>query len=349
MIMHKSARIQQGLLNHRLSAGILDLLSLFLTSILLYIIIINTVFNLLGYNDKNIRINDIEDEFNLTLSDREDYVTYEAVIKNIYFNIYSEEIIKQYKDVYGKDYSITHIYNIVILRLPAEPTFDNYKTDFFQYNQKEDGTIDVDSIALKIEGKGSNYERGINSLFNSEYKKMKKVVEEFNSEYFELKATKYAYECYARVIAFVLSFAFLFVVIPFKDEYSRTYFMKKFDLAYVNSKNGYTISKFKVLFRNIISVIVPFVGYVIYNKYSIIILILGYLLLDYLLLLFSKNNMNIADGLLKIETCKLSESLIFENVDDENNYLQSEEGKKVSDESFVKKLEETEEIIISKQ
>jgi hypothetical protein len=59
--------------------------------------------------------------------------------------------------------------------------------------------------------------------------------------------------------------------------------------------------------------------------------------------------MNIADGLLKIETCKLSESLIFENVDDENNYLQSEEGKKVSDESFVKKLEETEEIIISKQ
>ena len=346
--MHKSARIQQGLLNHRIAAGILDTLMLFLISIMTYLLLLYTVFIFFGYVDMNKRIDEIENEFNLKLSEREEYTTYDAAIKEIYFNRYSSEIVKQYKDVYNKDYSITHIYNIVILRLPAEPTFDNYKTDFFQYNQKADGTFDVDSIATKIAGAGSNYERGINSLFNSEYKKMKKVVEEFNEEYFELNATTYSHECYSRMIAFILSFVVVFVIIPFKDEYNRTFFMKRFDLAYVNEKNGYRLRKNRIIIRNIICVIIPFIGYIIANKYSVVILILGYYLLDYLLLLFSKNNTNISDGILHIETCKFSESLIFDDSLDEDRYLQSEEGQKVSDETFVRMLENTEEIIAPK-
>ena len=104
-----------------------------------------------------------------------------------------------------------------------------------------------------------NYTRGINSLFNSEYKKMKKVVEEFNSEYFDLNATTYSYECYARIIDFIISFVIFFIV-PIKNEEYKTFFMKKYDLAFVNLKNGYQIKKYKIVLRYLICFFIPFIS-----------------------------------------------------------------------------------------
>ena len=93
--------------------------------------------------------------------------------------------------------------------------------------------------------------------------------------------------------------------------------MKKFDLAYVDNKTGYFLKKRKVIYRYAICFILPFIGFILATKYSIIILGIGYLLLDHLLMLFDKNNINIADKLLNIETCQLSESLLF---DDKKEY-----------------------------
>ena len=72
------------------------------------------------------------------------------------------------------------------------------------------------------------------------------------------------------------------------------------------------------------------------------------MLIDYLLMLFSKNNLNISDTILKIETCKYSESLIFSSLADEKAYLNTDDGKKISDEVFVQTLEGIEEIILPK-
>lgn len=344
--MHKSARIQPALLNKRLSAGILDTLLLFLSSIIIYFILLYTVFSIFGYVSMKNDIKDIEVEYSLNLKEGEDYKVYEKVIKDIYFNKYPDEIVKQYKELYGKNYSITHIYNIVVLRLPAEPTYNNYKTDFYQYANKEDGTFDVDSIALLIPGEGVNYERNLQSLYQSNYRRMSNLVETFNYEYFDLNSKTYSYECYARIIAYIISFVVLFVIIPLKNEETRTLCMKKFDLAYVDSNSGYYPKKYKIILRYILCFILPFIGYIISTKYSIIILILGSLLIDYLLMLFSRENLNIPDSILKLETCKLSESLLFKNKADEEEFLESEEGQKVSDESFLKALESAEEIII---
>ena len=342
--MHKSARIQQGLLNHRLFAGLLDAVVLFVSSLILYVVLLYTVFAIFGYVGMTNRISEIEEEFHLTLKEGEDYKVYEEVIQDIYFVKYPEEIKKHYKDSYGDDFSIEHIYNIVILRLPANPTYDNYKTDFFQYNQKEDGSFDVDNIATMVDGSGINFERNLDSLFHSGYKRMSKLVESFNEEYFNLNAISYSYECYARLIAFVISYVFLFIVIPFTNKEGQTLFMKKFDLAYINIKDGYYIKKYKLIIRYLICYILPLIGFILATKYSIIILILGYLLVDNLLILFSNSNLNISDSLLRIETCKLSQSLIFDDAEDEKSYLESEEVKKVLDLDYVEKLEKTEEI-----
>jgi hypothetical protein len=176
---------------------------------------------------------------------------------------------------------------------------------------------------------------------------MSKLVEGFNQEYFDLNTATYNHECYARLIGFIISFVVFFVIIPLKVNECQTLMMKKFDLAYVNFKNGYYLKKYKVVLRYVISLLLPLIGFVLATKYSIVILILGYILIDYLLMLFSKDNLNISDSILRIETCKLSESLLFADIKDEKAYLETEEGKKVTDDSFVKTLESAEEIIVS--
>lgn len=344
--MHKSARIQTALLNNRIFASLLDILSLVISSLVIYFIMLYTLFACFGYVGMKRDAKAIEVEYNLDLGANEDFEVYEAAIQDIYFNKYPDEMVKYYKEQYGDTYSITHIYNIVILRLPSNPTYDNYKSDYYQYVQKADGTFDVDTLAIPVEGYGDYYERNLQSLFYSGYKRMDELVEEFNPEYLELNTTMYAYEVYSRIIGFVISFIVLFVVIPYKTKECQTIFMKKFDLAYVDNKTGYFLKKRKIVWRYLICFILPFVGFMFATKYSIIILGIGYLLLDHLLMLFNKNNINISDKILAIETCKLSESLLFDDKKAETLYFESEEGKKVMDTSFLEKLQAAEEINI---
>lgn len=344
--MHKSARIQHALLNHRAFASILDILTLIVTSILVQFVLLYTVFAIFGYSSMNKEIKEIEAKYGLNLKSNEEYQVYEKVIQNIYFNEFSDEIRKEYKSLYGDDFTITHIYNIVVLRLPVNPTYDNFKTDYFQYTQKADGSFDVNTIGTMVEGNGGYYERNLQSLFYSGYKRMDDIVEGYDENYFNLNSKTYSFELYARAIAYIVCFIVLFVVIPFRSREYTTLWTKKFDLAFVDSKNGYFLRKSKLVIRYVLTFILPFVGFVFATKYSIIILFIGYVLIDHLSLLFSNQNNGIADRLLKIETCKLSESLLFVDEEAEKKFLESEEGQKLSDISFVKRLEEADEIIL---
>ena len=344
--MHKSARVYEGYLFHRIISGLLDLFILFVTAIALSYLLLYTVFSVFGYNDKKDRIKSIETEYGIVLSEGLEYTEYEKTIQNIYFNKYSNEIIKMYKDLYGDEYSIIHIYNIVILRLPEKPTFENYKTDYYQYTQNDDGSFAVDTLGVKVEGNGDYYERNLQSLFYNGYKKMSSLLEEFHSEYYSLITATYHQECYSRIISFLISFVVYFIIIPLRNK-ARTLFLNKYDLIFVNYKNGYYISKSKIVCRNIICLLLPFIGFIFMTKYSIIILTIGYILLDYLLLIFSDGNLNISDKLLRIETCCYSKSLIFENKEDEDAFLASEKGKEVLDADFLEKLSSAEELNVN--
>ena len=76
--MHKSARIQPALLSHRLMAGLLDILTLFVFSLGLYFLLLYTVFSIFGYLKMSDRIAEIEEEYNLKLPEGEYYSEIEA-------------------------------------------------------------------------------------------------------------------------------------------------------------------------------------------------------------------------------------------------------------------------------
>lgn len=345
--MKKSVRIQEGLLNHRLSSYLLDFFVLFLGTFILYLVIINTLFNF-GFNYYGLKneIKEYEQFYNLNLEEGLDYELYEEVVQDIYLKHFSKEIEDEYKRLYNEDFSATHIYNIVILKLPVNPTFDNYKTDLYQYAQKSDGTFDPDTIGKKIEGSGINYERNMESLFYSAYQKMPKVVESYVSEYFDLNNQVYNYESYSRMIGFIIVFVVWFLIIPLCNDQCATLFDKKFNLGHVNLKNGYYVKKYKMVIRNVLMVSIPFIGISILNKYSVVILVIGFILLECLLMLFSKERLGIVDKILRIETCSVSESLLFFNKKEEDEFLASEEGSKINDVDFMNRLEQAETINI---
>lgn len=343
--MNKSIRIQRALINHRLIANLLNLLIFFLSVIALYFLVLYIFFGLCGnYNTTNNKISEIEASYSLNLNSDATYQDYEEVVKDFYFNRFKEEICNYYYESYGKSYSITKIYNISVLGLPSEPTHDNYKTNYYQYIQNSDGSFNTEAVGIMVEGYGDFYERNLLDLFVYKYNSLFSLLEEFDTTYYQLKVEKNALEMYSRIIAFLVAFITMYIVLPLLNKYYQVGFEMKLSLASVNKRNGYLIPKYKYILKNIIMMIIPFIGILLANKYSIIILTIGYLFLDIMIMMLSKNNTSIEEALLQIEVCSVKESLIFKNKLEEDEYISSEEFKKINDIDYLEKLKAVDEI-----
>lgn len=348
--MDKSVRISKALINTRIKANLINLTIFTIFVVALYFFVLFVIFGFgFGYNSRKQEIQSIEQKYDLRLGEEASYDDYEKALKKFYFTSFQEEICSEYKTLYNKEYTIVHIYNIVVLNLPAEPSFDNYKTSFYQYSQKEDGTFDVDQEAIKVEGNGKYYEKSMHDLYYNSYKKLKILLENYDEDYYAMKVKNYNFEVMARGISFALIFLIMFVAIPIGNKEGATLIEKKLDLAYVNISNGYLCKKWRIILRNVLSFCIPFIGVLLANKYSIIILTIGYIFLDHLILLFSKNNLMLEEKICRIEVCIVSESLLFKNEVEETNYFSSEEGKKIGDPAFMKALEEMNQINIIKE
>lgn len=346
--MDKSIRIQRCIVSQKLASSFLDLLSTTICSLILYFIILYSVFATgFEYKEKKERINEIETSYNLDLKEGLDYQEYEIVIKNFYLT-FEKEITNDFNKLHNKNYTIKHIYNIVVLRLVTDPKPENYKTDYFQYMQNQDGTFNPDEFALTIEGNSKNYKKNMHDIFYSSYKDLKILLEKYNAEYGELLIDVFNYESTSRLISFALSLLIFYIIIPLKSTYKSTLFEKIYGISHVNYKDGYLINNLKVILRPILLYLFYFLGLIRFSKFSIIILIIGSLFLNYLIMLFTNNNVDIPDKILKMESCSICESLIFKNHNEELEYLKKEEAKTIEDLAFLEKLENIKKFKIKK-
>lgn len=338
--MNKNIRVQEAQINHKLFSFLGDLFVLLVTSIAIYFIILYGVFaTSFNYNNNKDKIFEIENSYNLNLQEGLDYSEYEKVLQDFYFNQYPDEIVEQFNSYYNKDYTITHVYNIVVLRLNDTPTYESYKNDYYSYVQDSDGTFNPDKLAIKVEGSGKTYERNMRDLFHNSYNNLKELLEMFNEEYRNLVIKDFNAKAISRSVAFATSLLIYYFIIPLSNKYGATLFEKSYKLAHTNKKDGYLIKKWKVIIRPFIYYLIPFIAVVIGSKNSIIIVLLGYLFINFLLLIFSKNNLDFGDRVLSITTCSIEESLLFKNETEEIEYFNSEEGKKIDDPEFLEKLE----------
>lgn len=337
--MNKNIRVQEGQINHRLVAFLLDLLTLFATTVALYFILLFCVFSpIFHYSENKNKVEQIEIQYNLNLKDGLAYKEYENVLKDFYFNQFPNEIENHINSMYTKQYTITHIYNVLVLQLNDSPTYESYNNGLFSYVQASDGTFDPNILAIKMEGNGSTYEKNMYDVFHGAYQDLPTYLEFFNNDYNALKVKIFTHEAIARSISFGLSILLFYIIIPLSNKNSSTIFDKVYKLGHVNTKDGYLIKKYKVILRPFVYFTIPFIAFAIGNRNSIIIVLIGYLFINFLLLIFSSKNLDIADKLLKISTCSTEESLLFKNEKDEKEFFETEEGKKILDPDYLNKL-----------
>lgn len=339
--MDKSVRIQQGMLGHRLVALLLDLGSIIVSTLILYLIILYAVFaTCFNYVGKQNEILEIENKYNLNLETGLDYTEYEAVLQDFYFNEYKDELVEHFKAIYDKEYTITHIYNCVVLRLNMEPTYESYKTNYFKYVQNPDGSFAVDVLAEKIVGQGSVYKKDMHDIFYNAYSNLKTLLKEYNEKYRLLILETFSYETWSRSIAFLISVIVSYIIIPLKNKEGSTFFEKVFKLGNVDSKTGYLLTKKKIILRPVVYYLVPFLAVIVGSNYSIVIFGIGYIFINFLMLLFSNDNADLANKLIKIESVSIEESLLFENSEDEKAFMESPEGQQIDDIDYLNRLSE---------
>lgn len=338
----RDLRISVAFTNHKLITVFLDNVIVFISTTILYFTLIFSVFNFGGnYVNKISRINEIKTEYRLNLGEGLDYTEYEKIIQDFYFNKYPNEITKAYNTRYNEEKTITHIYNIIVLNLPINPTNESYSTDYYKYAQNSDGTFNVEVLAERIilDNPSKTYYKNMSDLFYNAYTDLEPYLRTFNAEYNSLYNDVAALEMSARIISFLVSILIFYYIIPLTNKYGSTLIEKVYKLGHSNYINGYLVPRWKIALRPIIYFLIPFIGIVYFTRNTIIIFIIAYLALNLLILLVSKKNLDFADKILKMNTCYINESLLFKNRAEEEAYFESEEGKKITDVDFVSTLE----------
>ncbi len=282
--------------NHLL-AYLLDMLMLIITTVALYY---SAIYGLcapaFGYINKNNRIKEIENQYHLNLTNKNEWYEYEEVVKNFYLS-FEDEIVKGNKEKTGEDASIIYIYNVTVLELPSKPTDNNYKTNYYQYKKDETGFL-VDEWAERIEGDSTYYFTNLRGLFVSEYNRLFNYLKIYNSEYLSLTNSIYYQKNITRASTMSINVIIIFIIIPLFNKKKQTLFENMFHIARVNKKDSLLIKNHKVVLRPIILYVLPIIGVFFMNRYSFIILSIAPLFINAIVSFFSKNNQDIVELLL---------------------------------------------------
>ena len=314
--MNKELLIEKPSMGSRFLAYFLDIGTVVLSTIALYFIILYAIFgSAFNYIGNSNYINEVYEEYNLNIAYDTNYKPYEEVLQQIYFEDFKEEILNDYRED-GKDYSIEYIYNVVVLNLPEEPTVNTYSNSLFHYVQNEDGSFNVNVLGVKEDGSGEFYERSLADLFYASYTNLPSLLRMYLPDFNQAFVDNANYEAISRSVALVISVSVFYVLMPFVNKKGSTIFEKVYKIGYVNKRNFLEVKKWKIPLRALILFVVPLLGLIFYNNYTLVILIILPIFIDPLAILLSKKNTDFYELICFTRACDLASSNIFKTEDE---------------------------------
>ena len=333
--MNKEVLIEKPSMGSRFLSYFLDIVVTMLSSVILYFAVLYGVFGLgLNYISNNNLISETREEYNLNIPYDTDYKPYEKVIKEIYFDDFAKEIQHDFnKD--GSNYSIEYIYNVLVLNLPEEPNANTYSNGLFKYKQNEDGSFNLNEIGVIENGSGEYFERNLADLFYGTYTDLPNLIRKYDESFDNALYENGLYEMISRVTSLAISVIVFYVVIPLLDKNGSTIFENKFKIGYVNNRNYLQIKKWKVPLRALIYFILPLIGMIFYNNYTLVILIIFPIFLNPAAILLNKRNADFYELICSAKACDLVASEIFKTEDELKNFEKQQE---VSDTNYLENL-----------
>jgi len=340
--MKKDSRIVYSGFSKKVVSYLLDIASVFLTSLALYFLSISLVAGpFLNYNNNKDIIYRSEEKYGLNVQETTNYLDYERACTDFYFNYFKDDIVKTYVDE-GKNYTIEHIYNVLVLNLPAEPTVSTHSTSYYKYSVNDDGSFNVDVVANRIAGSGEFYERSLKDLFYTSYEELFVIARKYDSTYSLAFSTNSQIEDITRVISLSISIIVFYMVLPFFFKHGATLFEHIFKIGHTNEKNGYSISKYKILLRPLFDFPLFLLGLYFATLYSIVLLIVLPLFANAIYMMFSYHNISFYEKVSKTESCDEDTSLIFANLSEEEAF--EKENNQIDDPDFIARLEKMKKI-----
>lgn len=344
----KELKISKPVLSKRILGLVINYAVVAVSIVALYFSIIygicGTCFNYVTYKNQ---VSETLKENKLDYDQSKDYLTYKEVVDEIYFNKYPNEILTFYQNSDSRISSIEHAYNVYVLNLPVVPTVDSYKTDYYEYAQNSDGSFNTNVVANRIEGSGKRYESNMQSLFYKTYSNLNSFVYKFDSEYKLNLDNVQLQERIVRLISSIIPMVIFMIVLPLTNKYGSNIFEKKFNIGRAERRNGFIVKKYQIFLRNFVGMILPVVGIVFFNIYSVVILSIAPLFLNILVMIINKNNYDLMDLIMFTESIEINNSLIFKNEKEEYIYIKEHKDVYMEDDDLLSKLEKIDKIDLS--
>lgn len=339
--MKNSLLVEKSNIGKRLLAYAIDIVSVILSTLVLFFIILYGVFGTgFNYIGNNKAIEEKSEEYNLTLRYGEDYKKYEEVVKEFYFVHFKDEIIKDYSGE-NKTYSIEYIYNVVVLRLPETPTTEYNSTSLYRYKVNSDGSYALDILGEQVEGSGAYFERSLMDLFYQSYETLPSILRRYDSSFDKCFLDNAMYEGISRVIAFVISVLIFYILIPYINKHGATLSEKYLKIGYVNTNNYLSIKKYKIALRPLIYYLLPALTMYAFTGAGVVILGVVPLFINFVVVLLSKENKDLFEIFTKVMASDLESSNIFDNQKEADEFMKQE---KIDDIDFCENLKSIDEI-----
>ena len=343
--MDQAIRVEQAQKNKRLIALAIDLVILAVSTFSIFFFCLYVAIGpAFKYNDRVKTIDQYTVDYELTLKEGEDYTKYEEVIRKFYFEYFTDEIMNTIETNFPNEHyeSITHLYNVYVLSLPYSPkaTGDNYKGELFEYQiDKETGEVLKNELGVtRPDYSGKVYERNLRDYMYSLYVKLGGFLDNYKADYHEARVYKNNVELTSRTVAIGMSVIIFTIVVPLFIKNGQTIGDKIAEVAYVTNKGGFRIKPYHTVLRSISLYSLPILGLAIYDKYSVIALLIFPIFISTLLFLFRQSERDIRDLLSGTLAIDKRTSLIFKSLGEARLYEKKEENQVVEDPEYLEKL-----------
>ena len=203
----------------------------------------------------------------------------EALI-HFYLDCFPNEIARDFNKERETDYSIQHIFNILVYQLPENPSPSDYQTTYFSYLLDEHGIPLVDSLGYaRIDELGSRGLEDLAGIIQSAYARLLVLAGEYVDGY------KYAvnyclnYESVARIIPYWASVFIALFILPLFFRNGASLGEKIMHLGYANKRTGYSVSLWKLPLKALLyGSFATMAAYLFYPHFVLIFAVFPYFL-----------------------------------------------------------------------
>ena len=351
--MDKQILVEPAEKNRRLISTLIDILTMLASTLAIYFFMLYVAIGPANnYVTKNERVQEIKEEYQITYESGRPYTDYQEVLYKFYVEYYGDEIEERLSNYFPdeKYASHVHMYNVFVMDLDIDPHVEDgtYRGKYFQYQLDEEGNVLINEPGvLRNDYQDEKYANTLSSFMYGRYVELEGLLKTYNKEYIALCNSIGNIELISRSTGIGVTVIAFAIIIPLCLKHGRTLGNKSMGIVIVNSKNGFTIKKYKVFIRALSLYGLPIGGVIIGNVYSIISMVVFPLFVSTLLMLFRNDEQDLGDLISRTIAVDIEASLLFKSAGEASLYMKKAENQIVEDPEFLEALSNTKKIEVS--